>query len=86
MPISPEYLQERIDKTKELIAALEDASVSLMTGAILQYTLDTGQSRTVVTKASISEINRVLDSLYNRLATLCARLDGSGVQIARPEF
>jgi hypothetical protein len=80
------FLKERITATKSQIATLEDAALSLSTGAITSYTLDTGQSRTVVQKSSINVINKVIDSLYNRLATLEARLTGNGTVIGGPAW
>jgi polyhydroxyalkanoate synthesis regulator phasin len=80
------FLTERITATKNQIATLEDAALSLSTGAITSYTLDTGQSRQVVTKSNVSLINKTIDSLYNRLATLEARLNGSGTVIGRPAW
>lgn len=80
------FLQARITATKNQIAALEDAALSLSSGAITSYTLDTGQSRQVVTRSSVSLINTVIDSLYNRLATLEARLYGNGTVISRPAW
>lgn len=80
------FLRERITATKNQIATLEDAALSLSSGAITSYTLDTGQSRQVVQKSSINIINKVIDSLYNRLATLEARLTGNGTVIGRPTW
>lgn len=77
------FLQERIAKTKEQIVALEDAAAGIMSGAIVSYTLDTGQSRQTVTKANVNQINTALDSLYNRLASLQARCNGGGTVIGR---
>ena len=80
-----DFLQDRIDKTKLLIAAWEDALQALgdETG-IQSYTFDSGQTRQVVTRSDIGTINRIIDSLMNRLAVLEARLDGRGVVTARP--
>jgi polyhydroxyalkanoate synthesis regulator phasin len=80
------FLNERIDATKNQIATLEDAALNLSSGVITSYTLDTGQSRQVVQKSSINMINKALDSLYNRLATLEARLNGGGTVIGRPAW
>ena len=78
------FLQARIDKTKELIVLYEDTVDSLVTGSMQSYTIDTGQTRQTVTKVDIISLNNQLDVLYNRLATLCARLDGSGTLTAVP--
>lgn len=78
------FLSSRILATKTQIVALEEAILALTAGAIVSYTLDTGQSRQTVTKADIGVLTKALDSLYNRLATLEARLTGSGVVTMRP--
>ena len=77
------FLQKRIDATKSEIVAYEDAIAALSTG-ILSYTIDTGQSRQTVTRSETMSVQRTIDSLYNRLATLEARLNGSGVHTGRP--
>lgn len=79
-----DYLLTKIATTKALIDAYETALLTLGTGGATQsYTLDTGQSRQVVTRSDIPSLNRMLDSLYNRLSTLEARLYGSTIT-ARP--
>lgn len=84
-PVDRTFLEERITKTEALIEAWEDALTFLAThGGIQSYTVDTGQSRQVVTRSDIGTINRTIDSLMNRLSTLEARLNGSGVLNARP--
>lgn len=77
------FIQARIDATKLEIVAYEDALLALASG-VQSYSLDTGQSRQTVTKLDLSAINRTIESLYNRCATLEARLNGSGVVTARP--
>ncbi len=80
-----EFLQERITATQALIIAYEDAVTALGTaGGIQSYTLDTSQSRQTVTRADLPTLNRMLDSLYNRCATLEARLTGGATVQARP--
>lgn len=78
------YLQERITVTKTIIEAFEDAILALTIGQMTQYTMDTGQSRVVVTRADLVRLNAGLDGLYNRLCTMQARLDGSGSVTVRP--
>ena len=81
------YIQERITKTKALIDAWEDALTFLGTANGMQtYTLDTGQGRQVVSRSDIASINRIIDSLMNRLCILEARLNGSGVVTVRPSW
>lgn len=78
------FLQERITATKAIIIVYEEAVTALVTNGVQRYTLDTGQSRQDVTKIDIPRLNKQIDGLYNRLCTLQARLDGSGVTIVRP--
>lgn len=81
-----DFIVSRITATKAIITAYEDAITALGTnGGVQSYTLDTGQSRQTVTRADLSSLNNMLDSLYNRLATLEARLYGSAIT-ARPAF
>lgn len=82
--IDPAFLQARIDKTKTLIVLYEDTIDALVTGQNQSYTIDTGQTRQTVTKADITSLNNQIDVLYNRLTTLCARIDGSGTLTAVP--
>jgi len=80
-----EFLQERIEATKALIVSYEEGLAAFSEG-IQSYTLDTGQGRQVVTRADIGNMNRVVNSLYNRLTVLRARLEGGTTSIARPQF
>lgn len=83
--IDSAWLEARIARTKELIVAYEDALIALSSGAIQTYTLDTGQTRQVVTKQQIGSLRITLETLENRLATYDARLNG-GSFIGRPGF
>lgn len=80
------FLQARIDATKAQIIAYEDAATALASGGVQSYTLDTGQSRQTVTRLDLDDLQKTVDSLYNRLATLEARLNGSGTVTARPAW
>lgn len=77
------FIQARIDATKAMIIAYEDAATALAAG-VQSYTLDTGQTRQTVTKLDLAQLQRTIDSLYNRCATLEARLNGSGTVTTRP--
>lgn len=80
------FLLARITATKAAIVAYEDALLALSAAnGVQSYTLDTGQDRQTVTRADIGSLNRAVDSLYNRLATLEARLYGGSTQ-ARPAW
>lgn len=80
------FITDRINATKTMIIALEDAFIHLSNGTIESYMLDTGQSVQKVTNQNIAEISKVIDSLYNRLVTLEARLTGNGVNIGVPAW
>ncbi len=80
------FIQARIDATKLQIVAYEDAALALGTGGVQSYELDTGQSRQRVTKTDLPAIQKTIDGLYNRCATLEARLTGNGVAIGRPAW
>lgn len=73
-----DYLNARITAVKAQIEAYEAAILAITTGAVESYRIDTGQTVTNVTKLNISSIQSGLDLLLNRLATLEARLNGSG--------
>ncbi len=84
--MNPAFIQSRIDSTEALIVVYEDAILALGTGGVQEYRLDTGQTVTNVTKFDILDMQKVLDSLMNRLETLNARLYGTGTIIVRPAF
>ena len=80
------FTAERITLTKELIVAYEAAVLALgSSGGVESYMIDTTQSKQSVTRADMPNLNAMLDSLYNRLATLEARLYG-GSLTARPAW
>lgn len=79
-----DYILTKITSTKAQIDAFETAITTLAAnGAPQSYTIDTGQTRQTVTRSDIPSLSRMIDSLYNRLATLEARLYGSSIA-ARP--
>lgn len=84
MSLTDDFLQSQIDAAKESLAAAITAEASIITGQIESYTMDTGQSRTVVNKLNISSLRVHIDSLLNRISILDSRLTGSGTIIARP--
>jgi hypothetical protein len=81
-----QFWLDRIEKTKQLIIAWEDAELALSAGGVQSYTLDTGQTRQTVTKADLGTIRNTIDGLMNRLVTLEARINGSGVVNVRPAW
>ncbi len=79
------FLKNRITATELLIVVYETALTALVTDNVQEYRLDTGQTVTNVTKFDIVSMQKTLDALYNRLATLSARLNGGSVFV-RPVF
>ena len=84
--MDPTFIQARIDATKLQIVAYEDAALALGTGGVQSYTLDTGQTRQTVTRMDLDAIQDTINSLYNRCATLEARLTGANSTTARPAW
>lgn len=84
MPIDQAFLQTQIDAVKAQITAINAATLALSTTSIQEYRLDTGQTVEMVRRTDLSRLEQTIDNLYNRLATLCARLDGSGTTHVRP--
>ena len=78
------FFKARITAIKVQIVEIETAISALLAGTIVSYELDTGQSKTKVTKMNISSLERMLDSLMERLFRYEARLNGGGTQIAGP--
>lgn len=79
-----QFLQERIAATQAQIIAYEAAVEALVTGGVQNYMIDTGQTRQSVTKLDLKALQEEIDRLYNRCATLEARLNGSGTVNVRP--
>lgn len=79
------FTAARITAVKAQIIAYEAAALALAAG-VQSYELDTGQSVQKVTKLNLSSIQKTIDLLYNRCATLEARLNGSGTTHGRPAW
>ena len=81
------FIQGRIDATKTQIIVYEDAVTALgAAGGVQSYKLDTGQSIINVTRADLSQLQKTIDGLYNRCATLEVRLNGSGSSVGKPAW
>ncbi len=80
------FLQARITATQSAIVEAETAEAAILAGSMASYSIDTGQTKQTVTKFNVTELRNYIDSLYNRLSTLEARLCGSGATIMRPDF
>lgn len=70
---------DQLTAAKAAVVAYNAAILALGSDAIQSYTLDTGQTRQVVTKANLTELKNARMSLLNEVATLEARICGSGV-------
>lgn len=77
------WIEARIAAKKAAIVAYETALTTLAGGA-QSYSLDTGQTRQVVTKANLTEIRNVIAQLESDIATLQMRLYGCGRFYVRP--
>jgi len=79
------FLEERIAAVKARILLWESAITQISTGAMQSFTIDTGQTRKVVTMANITEARNAMDAEYSLLYALEARCYGGSVT-ARPDF
>jgi hypothetical protein len=79
------FLESRVAGIQAAIIAYEAAELALSTGGVQTYMLDTGQTRSTVTKLDLASIRKTITSLYNQYATLCARLNGGAVTV-RPQW
>lgn len=84
--MSATFIQEQISVIEAAIVSAQDAEAAILAGGIQSYSIDTGQTKTVVTKLNITELRKYIDAKYNQLVTLEARLTGSGVVFAGPRF
>jgi hypothetical protein len=84
--MSTTFWQTRLTAVEAEILAIEAAILALTTGGVVSYTLDTGQTRQLVTKLDLPGLDKMLDSALNRYATIQARCTGSGVVNVRPCF
>ena len=77
--------QQLLDSTKARILIYEEAIDALVSGKVSSYELDTGQTRSRVTKLNLKDLEDAVDRMMNRCATLNARLNGGSV-IGVPGF
>lgn len=77
------FWQGRLDKKKAQLAAFDDA-ITAIAGGAQSYSLDTGQTRQVVTKANLSEMRIMVTTLEAEIASLSQRLNGCGSFQVRP--
>lgn len=82
MCLDREWEQARLDKTKAIINALDDAILQLSTTGILEYHLDTGQSKQRVTRQDVARMTEMRADLFNQYDALCSRLtNGGAIQV-----
>lgn len=75
------WWQERLTKAMTRVEELETAISALLDGSIQSYQLDTGQTRTLVTKQQMSPMILALERAYNDVAVIDARLNGSATRV-----
>lgn len=78
------FTEARLAATEAAIDAYEAAILAFGSSPIQTYKLDTGQSVQSVSRGDIASMKNMLDNLYNRHATLNARLGNCGIGVARP--
>ena len=75
-----DYWLEQIETVKEQITAYNDALIAVSgANGVRSYRLDSGQTEQWVTRYDIDMLNDVIDSLYNRLVVMEARVYGGAV-------
>lgn len=80
------FWQGQLTQAKTAAAAYSAAILALTTGGVASYTLETGQTRQVVTKIDLTELQNKYSSILNLVATLESRLCGSGSTHVVPNF
>jgi hypothetical protein len=85
MPLPRDFLNSQITATQTQINEYQSLIAEFLdNGGVITYTLDDGQTRTVVTRMDLVRLEQQVDRLLNRLSVLCARRDGGGSTIGRP--
>jgi hypothetical protein len=72
---------ERLAKAKTRVEELEAAISALLDGSVQSYQLDTGQTRTLVTKQQMSPMVLALERALNDVAVLDARCNGASTRV-----
>lgn len=82
------WLEQRLEKTERMIESYENAITELSAGTVVQYSLDTGQTRQSVTKAQLPSLMNTLKLLEQRRSDLRARLGKGtgGATVVIPAF
>ncbi len=82
MATEAEFIQAQIDATQTAILAILAAITAISSGA-QTFSLDTGQTRQVVTKADIASLRLSLNSMRNDLRMLGYQLNGGASHYGR---
>ena len=83
MPTRSEFYQARLTKTEEQLAAV-DAAILLVVGGAQSYSLDSGQTRQMVTRASLGQLQTMKVHLENSVQDLLQKLNGDGAIVIQP--
>jgi hypothetical protein len=82
--IPPTFWADRVAVAMTMLAAYDAAILALIGGA-QSYQLDTGQTRTLVSKVNLASLRIARDGLLNEISTLEARARGASTRIV-PNF
>lgn len=80
------FWEAQLASAKQAATAIQAAILALTIGGIQSYQLDTGQTRQLVTRASLSSLREALSSTLNLVATLEIRLGCGGSTHVKPGF
>ena len=83
--VDASWILARIEATKEMIVSYEEAIMALTIDGVQSFSLDTGQTKKVVTRADLGSIKLAMSEAYTRLFNLEARLYG-GTVTAVPQW
>lgn len=76
------WISAKIEKTRALIDALDDAILALSTTGIMEYTINTGQSTQRVTRQDVTRLTEQRAALFQHYDSLCARVtNGGAIQV-----
>ncbi len=81
-----QWIEQRIEQARRMIEVYEEAIIKVGTDGVMSYTLDTGQTRQVVTKQNLTELRNALSSWENRLQMLENKLNGGGSFVMKPAW
>ena len=72
-----DFYQERLEKAKEALIAVETAVLYLAENPTRSFRLDTGQSEEEVTRYDLVKLNSMIDSLQGRIDYYASKLSCS---------